>query len=626
MPRGGKNRQSRRDDAPGSRPGGGLTGDEDYDWIRYLGEGRSSSGPSPSGPSPSGGSPPQAPSQLPARDRREGRRSHPGRAEHPSWPEQQIGYADQQRLAAESPLPGPPPGDGRTGPMTRPGRAVKVRHGRTTDLLFNPDAEEYGQPLYPPANGERPGWPQQDRPQQDWPQQDWHQEDWQRGDWERRRGLDTAEYARPLYPSYEADPATDSRSRRSRPGDDPLADTNTRSRRSRRSGDPLADTGTRTRILPPERRPALPLGRSARGGNLDRASAPPEPQDFTLPPGRRGIPPVRPGRDDVTIPPGRRGVPPALPRRTTRTGPQPRIRDLGPADRAADSGMGRVGGYDSGVGLVGGPADSGVGFAGAVTRATGPVAEYVVTDLMPKNGRRAEITATAHAADPQGTATLAPARSPVKPDRKQRKAGPPGPKPGKSRARAKKAASAGRSRRRVPVTARVLLAVVLVAAVGVAGYVFLWPKTSHVVSAPARAAGYARQQANATANQLKQRIVKAAGGSVSHVVAAVYQRSSGPGTSNGPQVIVFIGGNLTGGSSASGLITAYINGLSSAFTTSPGSLGGQAACAPGSHGGPAECAWADNDTFGVLVSATMNSVSLASQMRQMRPLVEHVAR
>jgi hypothetical protein len=344
-----------------------------------------------------------------------------------------------------------------------------------------------------------------------------------------------------------------------------------------------------------------------------------------MPPGRRGIPPVRPEPDDVTIPPRRRGAPPALPRRTTRTGPQPRIHDVGTADRAAEPGIGRVGGYDSGVGLAGGPADSGVSLAGGVTR-TGPVAEYVVTDLMPKNGRRAEITATAQAADPQGTATLAPARSPVKPDRKPRKAGSRGPKPGKSRARAKKTASAGRPRRRVPMTARVLLAVVLVAAVGVAGYVFLWPKTSHVVSAPARAAGYARQQANATANQLKQRIVKAAGGSVSHVVAAVYQRNSGPGTSNGPQVIVFIGGNLTGGSSASGLITAYINGLSGAFTTSPGSLGGQAACAPGSHGGPAECAWADNDTFGVLVSATMNSVSLAAQMRQMRPLVEHVAR
>jgi len=37
------------------------------------------------------------------------------------------------------------------------GRAVKVRSGRTTDLLFNPAAEDYGQPLYPPADGQRPG-------------------------------------------------------------------------------------------------------------------------------------------------------------------------------------------------------------------------------------------------------------------------------------------------------------------------------------------------------------------------------------------------------------------------------------------------------------------------------------
>jgi hypothetical protein len=62
------------------------------------------------------------------------------------------------------------------------------------------------------------------------------------------------------------------------------------------------------------------------------------------------------------------------------------------------------------------------------------------------------------------------------------------------------------------------------------------------------------------------------------------------------------------------------------FPTSPGRLGGQAACAPGSNGGPAECAWSDDDTFGVVVSATLNATGLANEMRQMRPLVEHATK
>jgi hypothetical protein len=66
--------------------------------------------------------------------------------------------------------------------------------------------------------------------------------------------------------------------------------------------------------------------------------------------------------------------------------------------------------------------------------------------------------------------------------------------------------------------------------------------------------------------------------------------------------------------------------LHGAFTTSAGKLGGQAACAPGSGSGPAECAWADGDTFGVVVSATLTSSALADEMRLMRSLIEHVVK
>ena len=163
---------------------------------------------------------------------------------------------------------------------------------------------------------------------------------------------------------------------------------------------------------------------------------------------------------------------------------------------------------------------------------------------------------------------------------------------------------------------------VIVGALAAVGYYKFMPKTAHTVTTPAALGSYTRQQANATARALKHRILTAATGNVKNVVAAVYRQKSG----KGPQIVVFIGGNLTGNASASDLISAYMARLHKAFTTNPGSLGGQAVCAPGADGGPAECAWADGDTFGVVVSATLSATALADEMRQMRPLVEHVIR
>jgi len=170
-----------------------------------------------------------------------------------------------------------------------------------------------------------------------------------------------------------------------------------------------------------------------------------------------------------------------------------------------------------------------------------------------------------------------------------------------------------------------LVAVMFLVGVGASAYFTLTRHTAHVVAAPAKSGGYTRQQADATANELKHRIVASAAGDVKNLVAAVYQRSTGPGTSKGPQIVVFIGGNLTGNASAGDLISAFMARLHGSFTTSGGQLGGQAACAPGANGGPAECAWADNDTFGVVVSATMAPQGLADEMRQLRADAEHAA-
>lgn len=168
----------------------------------------------------------------------------------------------------------------------------------------------------------------------------------------------------------------------------------------------------------------------------------------------------------------------------------------------------------------------------------------------------------------------------------------------------------------------------VVVAIAAGGYLLLAPKPAHVISTPSRLGAFVKQSSthSSTASGLRDKIVAGAAGEVKNVVAAAYQQTTGPGTSQGPQVVIFIGGNLTGGGSASGFISGFMTQLHGSFITSPGRLSGQAACAPSSNGGPAECAWADGDTFGVVVSATLSADGLANEMRLMRPQVEHTAK
>jgi len=195
---------------------------------------------------------------------------------------------------------------------------------------------------------------------------------------------------------------------------------------------------------------------------------------------------------------------------------------------------------------------------------------------------------------------------------------------GQAGARREPAKTAGRLSRRVLLFSGCLIVVMI----AVAAYVFLAPQPTHVVSTPSRLGAFVKEPKvdSSTARELRNNIVAGAAGEVKNVVAAVYEQTRGPGTSQGPQIVVFIGGNLSGGGSASGFIGGFMTQLHGSFTTIPGRLGGQAACAPGSNGGPAECAWADNDTFGVVVSATLSADGLANEMQLMRPQIEHTTR
>ena len=149
----------------------------------------------------------------------------------------------------------------------------------------------------------------------------------------------------------------------------------------------------------------------------------------------------------------------------------------------------------------------------------------------------------------------------------------------------------------------------------------------HVLTAPEDVGAYVKQPQLASqmhAAALREQILRESAGGASNVIYAVYQDNTGPAAAAGPQIVLFIGGNLTG-TSGGGFISTFTSRLPGAQTTDPGPLGGAAACAPSVDGRLAECVWADNDTFGVVASQTLSTQALAAQMRQMRPEIEHRA-
>jgi hypothetical protein len=204
-------------------------------------------------------------------------------------------------------------------------------------------------------------------------------------------------------------------------------------------------------------------------------------------------------------------------------------------------------------------------------------------------------------------------------------------RPGRRSRAARSGARAGK--RRVRTLLLAMLAVVVVAAGAVAALKFMshGSARSHMLVAPSRLATYVRrpqleQQMNARA--LQQQVIAKSAGQASNVVSAVYENSAGVSGGAPPQIFLFIGGNLAGESPA-GFISSFTAQFKGAAATSPGSLGGQAACvdARGSAAGSVTlCTWADGDTFGVVTSPTMGLSQLAAQMRAIRPSVERPAR
>jgi hypothetical protein len=176
--------------------------------------------------------------------------------------------------------------------------------------------------------------------------------------------------------------------------------------------------------------------------------------------------------------------------------------------------------------------------------------------------------------------------------------------------------------------------VVIVAAAAITGIIkFEFPShggPAHTMTTPAKIGTYARTvdlERQVGLSQLRADVIKMSSGQASDVVSAVYE-SGNSAAGNTEQILMFIGGHLANADPAAS-ITSFTQEFGGAHVVSAGVLGGKAACVQ--EGTTASnsrslCAWFDNDSFGEIVSPTMNATALANAMRTVRPSVELLAK
>jgi len=179
-----------------------------------------------------------------------------------------------------------------------------------------------------------------------------------------------------------------------------------------------------------------------------------------------------------------------------------------------------------------------------------------------------------------------------------------------------------------------LLGVLVAAAAAIFGILkFEFPSHSgpaHTMATPARIGSYVRtvdMEKQTKVSELRAEVIKMSSGQASDVVSAVYESGNSAAGST-EQIVMFIGGHLANAAPDSS-IASFTQNFAGATMASAGSLGGRAACvekAPGTSDSVAMCVWFDNDSFGEIVSPTMNARALANVMRTMRPSLELVDR
>ncbi len=153
---------------------------------------------------------------------------------------------------------------------------------------------------------------------------------------------------------------------------------------------------------------------------------------------------------------------------------------------------------------------------------------------------------------------------------------------------------------------------------------------THTMAIPPSIGSYVRtvdleRQTNVA--ELRSEVIKMSGGKATGVVSAVYE-SGDSAAGNTEQIIMLIEGHLADAAPAAS-IASFTQKFPGATVVNAGSLGGKAACVEegaGTSDPKSLCVWFDNDSFGEIVSPTMNATSLASAMRTVRPAVELVAK
>jgi hypothetical protein len=179
----------------------------------------------------------------------------------------------------------------------------------------------------------------------------------------------------------------------------------------------------------------------------------------------------------------------------------------------------------------------------------------------------------------------------------------------------------------------VLGVVIAVAAAITAIITFGFPSRGgpvHAMQTPARIGSFARADGMESVTSLaglRTGAIQGSAGQASNVKSAVYE-SGNRAAGNTVQVMMFIGGHLASATPAAS-ITGFTQKFAGAAVVSAGSLGGQAACAEEGATSSSQvsiCAWFDNDSFGEIVSPTMNATTLATVMRTVRPDLEIVVR
>jgi hypothetical protein len=148
---------------------------------------------------------------------------------------------------------------------------------------------------------------------------------------------------------------------------------------------------------------------------------------------------------------------------------------------------------------------------------------------------------------------------------------------------------------------------------------------AHRMTVPDKIGAFSRTanlEHSADLNALKAKVIASSAGQASNVVSAVYE-SGNSAAGKTAQIVMFIGGHLANADPTAS-IAGFTQQYKGAKVVSAGPGGGQAACVPDGTGANAAamCVWFDNDSFGELVSPTMNATALAKELQSVRPAVE----